>query len=275
MRNALVFFTACVCLGAQPSGGPSKGTVILDGGGGTDPVKDRFLSIAGKRIVAIPTGASSIRFGPQNIILDPDSPRDRPEWIAYEAYLREWLRTETVTVLHTRDRSVADSEAFTGPLREATGVFIGQGNAGRIAATYLDTRTHRELRNLLDRDGVIFGSSAGAIIMGSFVVRGWPEKPLLMAPGRDRGFSFLKNVAINPHLTEAKRDYELINVVDAHPDVLGIGIDEPAGLVVRGNQFEVIGGRAAIYDNRRHGSAWYYFLKPGDHFDLATWRRIE
>src|SRR5262249_53663761 len=101
------------------------------------------------------------------------------------------------------------------------------------------------------------------------------EKPLLMAPGRDRGFAFLKNVAINPHLTEAKRDYELINVVDAHPDILGIGIDEPAGLVVRGDQFEVIGGRAAIYDNQRHGSAWYYWLKPGDRFNLALWRRIE
>ena len=61
------------------------------------------------------------------------------------------------------------------------------------------------------------GTSAGAIIQGSFLVRGRPDKPLLMAPGRTTGFGFLKNVAINPHLTSAKRDAELINVADAHP----------------------------------------------------------
>jgi cyanophycinase len=108
------------------------------------------------------------------------------------------------------------------------------------------------LEALLARGGVIFGSSAGAIIQGSYIVRGRPDKPLLMAAGHERGFGFLKNVAINPHLTQAKRDNELINVVDAHPEILGIGIDEDAALVVRGNRFEVIGaGRVAIYDNQR------------------------
>ena len=81
-------------------------------------------------------------------------------------------------------------------------------------------------------------------------------------------------MAIDPHLTEAKRDYELINVVDAHPEILGIGIDEPAALVVEGNRFEVIGtGRVAIYDNHPHAGAWYYWLNPGDRFDLANWRK--
>src|SRR5439155_6376892 len=79
-----------------------------------------------------------------------------------------------------------------------------------------------------------------------------PDKPLLMAPGRTAGFGFLTNVAINPHLTSAKRDAELVNVVDAHPEVLGIGIDDDAALIVRKNGFEVIGtGKVAIYDNVR------------------------
>ena len=120
------------------------------------------------------------------------------------------------------------------------------------------------------------GSSAGAIIQGSFVVRGRPDKPLLMAPGRTTGFGFLMNVAINPHLTSARRDAELINVTDAHPEILGIGIDDDAALVVRKNVCEVIGaGSVAIYDNVKHdGGAWYYKLKPGDRFDLSTWSRI-
>jgi cyanophycinase len=121
---------------------------------------------------------------------------------------------------------------------------------------------------------VVFGSSAGAIIQGSYTVRGRPDKPLLMAPGHEQGFGFLKSVAVNPHLTSAKRDNELINVVDAHPEILGIGIDDDAALEVQGNRFEVIGtGRVAIYDNVRREGSWYYWLKPGDRFDLAEWRK--
>jgi cyanophycinase len=155
-------------------------------------------------------------------------------------------------------------------------VYLIPGNAGRYADAYLDTRTQTELRAVLDRGGVIFGSSAGAIIQGSFVVRGRADKPLLMAPGKTMGFGFLTNVAINPHLTSAIRDAELVNVVDAHPDILGIGIDDSAAIQVRGNVVEVIGagGRVAIYDNVRHeGGTWYYYLRPGDQFDLAKWTK--
>jgi cyanophycinase len=82
-------------------------------------------------------------------------------------------------------------------------------------------------------------------------------------------------VAINPHLTSAKRDAELVNVVDAHPEILGIGIDDDAALLVRKNVFEVIGtGRVAIYDNVRRNGSWYYWLKPGDRFDLSTWTKL-
>jgi cyanophycinase len=212
---------------------------------------------------------------PENTILDLDAPRDRPEWRTYEAFINSWLGVDNVVVLHTRDRTIADSSAFTAPLRSATGVFLGTGNAGRITDAYLGTRTQRELENVLQRGGVIFGSSAGSISLGSLIVRGWTEKPLLVAPGHDRGFAFLKNVAIDPHLTEAKRDQELVNVVDAHPEVLGIGIDEPAALIVQKNTFDVIGaGGVAIYDNQPHPGAWYFWLKPGEHFDLATWQKI-
>lgn len=262
----------------QPrSSGPERGTLIIDGGGSTAPVLRRFVELAGganARIVAFPTGASSIRFGPENTILDPDSPRDSSEWRAYVADLRRQFGSDRVTVLHTRDRAIADSENFARALREATGVYLGPGNAGRYAAAYLGTRTQHKIESVLARGGVIFGSSAGAIIQGSYTVRGRPDKPLLMAPGHERGFGFLKNVAVNPHLTSAKRDNELINVVDTHPEILGIGIDDDAALEVHGNQFEVIGtGRVAIYDNVRREGSWYYWLKSGDRFDLAEWKK--
>jgi hypothetical protein len=90
---------------AQPrSSGPARGTLIVDGGGATASILRRFVDLAGganARIVVFPTGASSIRFGAENTILDPDSPRDSTEWKAYEAYLRKWFGCERATVLHT------------------------------------------------------------------------------------------------------------------------------------------------------------------------------
>jgi cyanophycinase-like exopeptidase len=102
-------------------------------------------------------------------------------------------------------------------------------------------------------------------------VRGRPDKPVLMVRGRERGFGFLEKVAVNPHLTEQKRETELITVLDYHPELLGIGMDEKVAIVVRGDLIEVMGeGRVAIYDNQKHGGNWYYWLKPGDTFDLRT-----
>jgi len=265
-------------LSAQKSSGPATGVLIADGGGSTEASVRRFVELAGGRtanIVVVVTGPSALRFSYQNIILNPDWPRDSTQWSQYEEHLKSWFGVDSVHLIHTRDRSQADADAFVEPLRRATGVYLIPGNAGRYADAYLGTHTETELRAVLDRGGVIFGSSAGAIIQGSFVVRGRPDKPLLMAPGRTTGFGFLTYVAINPHLTSAMRDAELINVVDAHPEILGIGIDDDAAILVRGNVFEVIGtGRVAIYDNvRRQGSGWYYYLNPGDQFDLATWTK--
>jgi cyanophycinase len=282
MRLAAVSALTLLAAGAVATGksaGPVNGTLIIDGGGATEPVVKRFVEIAGgkgARIVVFPTGASAIRFGDPPTIIDPDSPRDRPEWAKYEAYLKTWFGVDQVTILHTRDRTVANGDAFSTPLKNATGVYLAPGNAGRYADSYLGTRTVAELKAVLDRGGVVLGSSAGAIIQGSFIVRGRPDKPLLIAPGRTTGFAFLSNVAINPHLTSAKRDNELINVVDAHPEILGVGVDDEAALLVRKNTFEVIGtGRVAIYDNVKHeDGAWYFWLKTGDRFDLATWTKI-
>jgi cyanophycinase len=278
---AIVFVTLWISpIGAQKSAGPASGILLVDGGGATESIVRRFVDIAGgaqARIVVIPTAPSAIRFGDDNVILNPDWPRDRKEWGQYHDYLKRWFGVDRVDVIHTRDRDEANTEAFVAPLRSATGVYLTPGNSGRLADAYLGTRTHTALRALLERGGPVFGSSAGAIIQGSFTVRGRPDKPLLMAPGRTTGFGFLTNVAINPHLTSAKRDAELVNVVDAHPHILGIGIDDDAALLVSQNVFEVIGtGRVAIYDNvRRAGSGWYYWLKPGDRFDLSTWTKLE
>src|SRR4030095_8855657 len=79
---------------------------------------------------------------------------------------------KNVAVLHTRDRNVANSTTFVEPLLKARGVWIDGGRQWRLADAYLGTRTQTELQNVLARGGVIGGSSAGATIQGSYMVRG-------------------------------------------------------------------------------------------------------
>jgi cyanophycinase len=277
LKLALCVPLALLCanvLTAQTSGGPKRGALVLTGGEFGQGVLERFVALAGgpdNNFVYIPTAASSLRL-PSGFIYEPaDGDVPAANTREFEQELARMFGVRRITVLHTRDRKTADSADFVAPLRAASGVWLSSGNAGRLAAAYLDTRTQRALEALLARGGVVGGNSAGAIILGSYTVRGRPDKPLLMAKGHERGFGFLRRVAVNPHLTEAKRDAELVNVLDAHPELLGIGIDEQAALVVTGDRFEVIGtGRVAIYDNKKHGGTWYYWLKPGDTFDLRT-----
>jgi cyanophycinase len=270
----LILLCVSNSLPAQIASGPAKGNLVITGGDLSKDMLDRFVTLAGgpaANFVYVPTAASSLRL-PSGFIYDPpQSDTSAANTQAFEAELAKMFGVKHVTVLHTRSRQTANSETFVAPLKNANGVWLSSGNPGRLANAYLDTLTQKEISAVLQRGGVVGGNSAGAIIQGSYTVRGRPDKPILMAKGHERGFGFLKNVAINPHLTEAMREAELVNVLDTYPKLLGIGIDEKAALVVTGDRFEVIGeGRVAIYDNKKHGGNWYFWLKPGDRFDLRT-----
>lgn len=271
---ALFFVALCAATSAAQSGGPKKGTLVLTGGDFGKGVLEHFVSAAGgpdANFVYIPTAASSIKL-PSGFIYDlPDADMPVANTREFERELSKMFGVKRITVLHTRSRETANSEDFVESLRKANGVWFSLGNAGRLASVYLDTLGQQEIEALLKRGGVVGGNSAGAIIQGSYIVRGRPDKPLLMARGHERGFGFLQRVAVNPHLAEAKRENELVNVIDAYPELLGIGLDEKAAIVVQGDRVEVIGeGRVAIYDNKKHGGNWYYWLAPGDVFDLRS-----
>jgi cyanophycinase len=244
---------------AQTRVGPANGALIVAGGGRLGPeIMGRFVALAGgeqARIVVIPTA------GEQD-----DFPAD---WGGTELLRSAGARA--VTVMHTRDRAVANSAAFVAPLREATGVWIPGGRQWRLADAYLDTRVLEELNALLARGGVIGGTSAGASIQASYMVRGAVEgNTIMMAPGHEEGFGFLRGTAVDQHLLARDRQDDMLEVIAAHPSLLGIGLDEGTAIVVQGDRAEVIGrSRAAFYNARDTGGARYYFLQPGGVFDLA------
>lgn len=245
----------------------NTGTIIITSGGKTaDSLFIEMLGGPDAKVVFIPTAASSLR-SDGGVIWNPDQQENRAE---FKQELMKRFHLNDITVLHTRDRKTANSEDFIKPLRQAKAVWISGGNPGRFTAAYLDTQVEQELKALVTRGGILAGESAGAIVQGSYTIRGNPNKPVLMAKGSEQGLSIIKEVAINPHLSSAKRENELVTIIDKYPKLLGVGIDDDTGLIIKNGIGKIFGtGRVAIYDNKKYKSGWYYWLKPGDQFDFV------
>lgn len=249
--------------------GPSEGALVIVGGAMKDSaIALAFIELAGgldAPIVVIPTASGQD---------DPD-----PEQVT--RFLTR-LGATHVRMVHTTDPGIADTEEFVKPIREARGVWFGGGRQWRIVDAYGGTRAETEFRKVLDRGGVIGGSSAGATIQGTYLARGDTKANTIMMGDHERGFDYLEKSAIDQHLLKRNRQFDLIEIITAHPDLLGIGLDENTAIVVQGNILEVIGqSYVAIYDytlweeNRTgdtepllENGGKFFLLAPGDKYDL-------
>jgi len=242
-----------------PAVGPPVGAVLAAGGGSLGPeIWERFVELAGgenARIVVIPTASE-----------DDEFPND---WSILTSIQEAGGRN--VTLLHTRDPEVADSRDFAAPLQEATGVWISGGRQHRLVDAYLHTRVHDELFRLLARGGVVGGSSAGASILASFLVRGDPEtNQRVMSLEYSQGFGILEGAAIDQHLLARGREEDLWGILDLYPELLGIGIDEGTALVITGDVAEVIGESQVIFYDATGLLPVTRTLEEGEGFDLGA-----
>jgi len=231
----------------------NQGVLIAMGGGnGTPEIYETWRNLGGgknARVVLIPTA---------------NNPGEDVAPVING--LKQVFGIQDVAVLDTKDRAKANSAQFVAPLKQATFVFIDGGRQWRLTDVYLNTKVVPELRNVLKRGGVIAGSSAGASVLASYLVRGDPKSAeIVMAEGHERGFGFLANSAIDQHISERGREHDLEPVIAAHPKLLGIGIDPDTIIVVKGNEFKVIGKGKVFITVAGHP---LYSISSGSHFDL-------
>jgi cyanophycinase len=221
-----------------------------------------------KPIVVIPTARS-------------DKALESNDFLKKQKNRFESFGFEKVTILHTRSKKTANKDNFAEPLRKANGVWIMGGRQWRLNDSYLNSLIHLELIGLLQRGGVIAGTSAGATIQGSYLVRGDTRKNTIMVGDHEKGLRFIRNIAVDQHLLARNRHFDMFEVLDEYPELLGIGLDENTGIIVRQDTFEVVGeSYVAIYDgtrwsaerdtiyNLKEGQRQFYFLKKGDRYNL-------
>jgi cyanophycinase len=259
-----------------PEYGPAKGTLIIQGGGPAEGtgIVETFINLAGgvnAKIIVVPTAAGNRNPDGSIQVFNP------------EDVLASWKKKgcTNVWMVHTHDPKVADTEEFAKILLDAKAVWFNGGRQWNIVDSYAHTRTEREFHNVLERGGVIGGSSAGATIQGDYLVRGaiaGSEIVMTPEPQHEHGFAFLRKVAIDQHINTRNRWDDIIPVIKKYPQMLGIGISEGTAIVVTGDRFQVIGKwKVTIHDNTRAYQPWekpYYVISPGDVYNMKT-RSIE
>ncbi len=185
-----------------------------------------------------------------------------------------------LTTIHTRNKKEADAPKNIALMRQAKGLFFGGGDQDLIAAAYGGTKLYDEFIALLDRGGVIMGTSAGATIMGSLLIGGDARKDLTKPYTFQPAFSFMQNTAIDQHVLARNRQFDLIPVIENNPNTLGVGLDESTAMMVESGKFKIWGpSYAMIYDPedwKIQKKQWGRVVKPfkmmssGETFNLVT-----
>jgi cyanophycinase len=271
IRRAVIAaaFIAPVSLAAQgaPKVGPARGTLVIVGGGSMGPeIYSRFIAAAG---------------GPDALIIDVPTAGGDSVYTQNASGTRGWKQAgaKNVYVLHTKDRKLADSDSFAAILKKAGGVWFEGGRQFHLVNSYAGTKTEQGFHDVLARGGVVGGSSAGASIIGDFLVRGAPSNDnfIMDHPAYQKGFAFLRGVGIDQHVVARERLADLADsILTKYPDMLAISEDEGTAWVVKGDTGTIVGrNKAFVYGGKDATDPRKPFLTlyPGDTYNLAT-RRV-
>ena len=245
-----------------------KGKLIIIGGGS---IPDSLFSFF----------ANYIGGKDQPIVYIPTATTDE-EYIQKGEHLIKFSSRgfTNLSTIHTRNKKEADDPKNIALMRNAKGLYFGGGDQQLIADAYAGTKLYDEFIALLNRGGVIMGTSAGATIMGSLMVGGDARDDISKKYAFNPAFSFMTNTALDQHVLARNRQFDLISVVEYYPGTLGIGMDESTAIIVEAGKFKVWGNSyAMLYDPKDWAAQkkkWGAVLKPfkmmasGSSFNFLT-----
>jgi len=150
--------------------------------------------------------------------------------------------------LMVMEREQADDAGFVLPSRDADVVYFTGGSPDHLLTTIKDSQLLTALLEMMDRDFVLAGSSAGAMVMGSMMRRpragGWVE-----------GLGLVPGVAVMPHHenrdpVETSRELER----EGPSGLTVLGIDARTGCLGRPGAWKVVGsGKVTVYQDGEWG----------------------
>jgi len=263
------------------------GTVVLHGGGSTDDMYEHIARSSGApqpAVVHCPTASDSLR--------PLDASHDEQIDNHLRKYFQEWCDLEKswplkeFTFIKTRSSSDARLPEFVAPLNRANAMWFSGGSQARLSKFFVSTNPDQPtlfqeaVIGIVQRGGVVGGTSAGLAIMPSIVIV--PDDDDAEKCTLHRGFGLLQNVLAEQHfdarhgrikrLTDlmwnGSEKFELLRNRKQH-DYIALAVEERTSVTIQGNQLQVLGDQnlQLLLRSRDTGasrSMTWHTLHPGD-----------
>lgn len=180
-----------------------------------------------------------------------------------------------VDVVHIHERKDSDRKDFLRLVEQADCVMFSGGDQSNIVDRIGGTRMHQVLQQRYQReDFVIAGTSAGAMCMSKEMIAGGSVTESLFKGAvkmRD-GMGFIPELIIDSHFIQRGRFGRLAEAVAKFPHLLGVGLAEDTGLIIKNcNEFKVIGsGMVVLFDPSKLTHNNEDILEPGTPMSMSN-----
>jgi cyanophycinase len=171
----------------------------------------------------------------------------------YHQIFEERMGAQNVQILDIRQPKECDEDIWLEILNQCTGIFMTGGDQLRLCDLIGGSQFIERIKSRV-RLGqlVLAGTSAGAAIMGEKMIAGGSsgESPNQLLVDLTDGLGIFPDLLVDQHFHNRNRMARLISAIAAHPDKLGVGIDEDTcAAFERDGTFKVLGkGTITIID---------------------------
>lgn len=174
-----------------------------------------------------------------------------------EEYVKafSYLGANNVGVMNITMRDEANDEVFVKRLNDADVVMFTGGDQLRLTSILGGTEFHKLLlKKYQETNFVISGTSAGAAACSNnMIYQGSSSEALLKGEVKiTGGLGLINDVIIDTHFVHRGRIGRLFQTVVSNPMILGVGLGEDTGLLIKdGHEMEAIGsGLVILVDGR-------------------------
>lgn len=174
--------------------------------------------------------------------------------IYLEAFKR--LKCSDVRILDIREPEQCEEPENIDLIKNADCVLFSGGDQSNIVKIIGGSSIHKILLHRCQNENfVLAGTSAGAMAMSDEMIAGSNPKRLFTkgALKMGKGMAFIDHIIFDSHFIKRRRFARLAAAVAKFPDIIGVGLDEDTGLVIKdGNECEIIGsGMVILFDGRK------------------------
>jgi len=167
----------------------------------------------------------------------------------------EKLGCYNVEVIDIRKREESEHKANIKLIEQADCIMFSGGDQSKITRKIGDTSIHAILKERFKSEEIVIaGTSAGAMCMSEEMITGGNSQESLFkgTVGMSKGMGFISNLIIDSHFIKRGRFGRLAESVAIFPSIIGVGLAEDTGLVIKNSEtFEIIGsGMVIIFDPR-------------------------